>query len=270
MKLSKGIKNFWAYIGQIVIANAIATAVLFVGFGGMAASISAAVGVFWVIRFLQKAKSQMLRRLPSGWNVKPVDLESISSIDINLWQDQTAALESLGFVQLMDYEHLEYSQVYVRCFAHPQQYCFAEIAQLPESSGDSLLKYFGIFSLLDEGWYVVNRSPRMEDGLHLLARNPKAIIIHDPNPNLEEFFQSHLRSRQQIITDLNISILTDVSLDIFIQFKQNLTIYSNQAMQRYNLLAGMIKATLYELHPKPDWFYGDYPMLAARRHMRTR
>jgi hypothetical protein len=270
MKLSRGIKNFWLYGIQLLIANAIATTLLFIGFGGIAASISAGVGVFWVIRFLQRAKSQMLRKLSGGWNVEPVNLESISSVDLNLLQQQTAALEALGFVHLMDYERLEYSQVYVRCFAHPQQYCFAELGQVPESSGDSSLRHFAIFSLLDQGWRVVNRLLRKEDGLYLLVHNPKTIAIQDSNPNLEEFFQSHLRSRQQITTNLNISVLTDVSWDAYVQFNQNAVAYMKQTLKRNSLLVGIIKATLYELNPKPDWFFGDYPTLAAQQRPRNR
>jgi len=99
----------------------------------------------------------------------------------------------------------------------------------------------------------------------LLYRNPKVIGIHDPNPRLEEVFQAHLRTRQQIISDLGITVLTDVSWDAYVQFNQNLVAYIKQALTQRNLLVGMIKATLYELNPKPDWFYGDYPAIAARR-----
>ncbi|UBF24420.1 hypothetical protein K9N68_22340 [Kovacikia minuta CCNUW1] len=272
MKLSKGVENFWTQIGLIFLHGAVAALIAFALFGWIAASLAAAIGVLWIGWFLHETKSKLVQGHSGEWNIKTVNLEDVPSIDLGWIQRQTTVLESLGFVWLMDYELLEYPQTFGRCFAHPQQYCFAEIGHLPEGSGTESLKNLSIFSLLDESWRlaVTNRQPRIGDSLVLLWHNPKSIAICDPNPSLEQVFQNHLRSRQQVLTDLGITLSTDVSWDAYAKLMQHLMIQIKQSLRQRNLLVGMIKATLYELSLKPDWFLGDYPTLAAKRRTRNR
>ncbi len=220
MTLSRGIKNFWIQIGRIVLASTAFALVGFLWFGWRAAVLIGLIGLFGLFSFLQETKSRFFRGLSGEWNARPVSLETFSLIDLDWLQQQTIALESLGFVQLMDYERLECGQTLARCLAHPQQYCFAEIGQLVSSSDKPPLKHSSISSLLDEGWRlgVANREPSSSVSLNLLYRNPKVIGIHDPNPRMEEVFEAHLRTRQQIISDLGITVLTDVSRDAYVRF----------------------------------------------------
>jgi len=270
MTLSKDIKNFWAYIAQIVLTNALASTLLFIGFGWLAGSITVGIGVFWVLRFLHRTKARMLKQFSSEWTMEPIRLEEVPLIELDWLQEQTTTLESLGFVQLMDYQRVEYSQVFARCFTHPQQYCFAVISQVVRDSGEWSVKQRSIFSLMEEGWLLstVNRQPVGSESWNLLWNNSKSITIFDLNSNLNEVFQAHLRTRQQVLTDLGITVLTDVSWDAYIRFSQNLIAHIKQALSQRSLLVGMIKVTLYELNSKPDWFYSDYLTLAAKRRRR--
>ena len=76
--------------------------------------------------------------------------------------------------------------------------------------------------------------------------------------------QSHLRFRQQMLTDLGITVSTDVSWDAYGTLEQQATIFRKQTFRQKNLLLAMLEATLFEINPKSEWL-GDYPKVAAKR-----
>jgi hypothetical protein len=273
MKLSKGIKNFWTQISYIFLISALFISIALKLFGWEAASLITVIGAFWLLGFLHLTKSMLLQGLPDKWKARPPSLEDFPVSDLDWLQQQSAVLESLGFVRLRDYKLPEPFQSFGRSFAHPQQYCFAEVGLLPATSNKpAVAHHLTIFTLLDKSWRlsVVNRELKIEDSYLLPYRNQRNITVFDPNLSLEQVFQAHLMTRQQVITDLEITVLADVSWDAYAKFNQNLITQMKQARRRKSLLIGMIEATLYELNPKPDWFYGDYPALAAKRRMRNR
>jgi hypothetical protein len=178
---------------------------------------------------------------------------------------QTSTLESLGFVQLMDWK-AEPGNGFVRCFAHPQQYCFAEIGQLFNETGEAIAQHSTIFSLLEQDWVIgeINREVCSGDGISYIWRHPKEIRTYSPNLNLDELLETHLRLRQKILVDLGISLLTDVSWSAFCNLEKQSTLRRKQTLKRKNLLLAMLEATLFERNPKSQWL-GDYPQEAAKK-----
>ncbi len=77
--------------------------------------------------------------------------------------------------------------------------------------------------------------------------------IYYPTLSLEELFHKHLQMRQQMITNIGVSVLTDVSWDNYVNKQQEGTIYRKKAMKQKSLLLAMIEVTKFELNPKSEW-----------------
>ncbi len=84
--------------------------------------------------------------------------------------------------------------------------------------------------------------------------------IHS-NASPEELLRIHLECRQQIVADLNLKILTDMSVEAFISYTRDYCRTRYQVMKKKSLFIGLIEAYLFSLHPKSEWM-GEY---AARR-----
>ncbi|MDM9381873.1 hypothetical protein QUB80_14305 [Chlorogloeopsis sp. ULAP01] len=133
-------------------------------------------------------------------------------LNVSWLGNQTSTLESLGFVQLMDYK-VEPGTGFARCFAHPQHYCFAEIGQIFGANGEAIVEHCTVFSIVEQDWVVgaINREVNQNDGIAYIWRHPKKVGTYYQNVSFDEFFQAHLRFRQQILDDLGITVSTDVS-----------------------------------------------------------
>ena len=84
------------------------------------------------------------------------------------------------------------------------------------------------------------------------------------NVNLNQLLQNHLNFRQQILTNLCITVAIDVSWQTYKNLERQATIFRKQSFRHKNLLLAMLEATLFEMHPKSEWL-GDYPKEAVKR-----
>jgi hypothetical protein len=283
MELNKGIKSFWQQIGIYLYSNG--GIFLFLGFlcwiGWRFSSlmslpiilgliIGLSLLLFPLFWWLSDVKSQLLKAFPDTWEPQTALVEDYPQLNLDLLLIQTSTLESLGFVQLMDWK-AEPGNGFVRCFAHPQQYCFAEIGQFFNATGESTYSNCTIFSLLEQDWIIgeINREIRSGDGFSYICRYPKEIRTYSPNLNLDELLQTHLRLREKILVDLGISLLTDVSWSAFYNFQKTFVIRFKQTLKRKNLLLAMFEATLFERNPKSQWL-GDYPQEAVKKRANSR
>ena len=279
MKLSPGIKNFWFIIGNFLFSLVISIlALLWYGnwdkhiLLSLPFLVGFIVGFFLnllpFIWFLSNLKSQLLQAMPDEWELNVAVLTDYPLLNFTWLREQTNILESLGFVQLMDYQ-VKPGNGFARCFTHPQHYCFVEIGQLFLADGEIITSHT-IFSALEQDWAVgaINRPVQNADGIGYTWRNPKHIRTYQPHLNLDELLQSHLNFRQRIITDLGIYVSTDVSWHFYRNMMQQFTVSSKQIFRRKNLILAMLEATLFELNPKSEWL-GDYPQAAAKRGVRV-
>ena len=265
MKLSKGTQNFWSQLSNYIFCSIIIILAAFYLFSSKVAIVlafSLFVSLIWV---LSQIKSKLLSVLPDEFQYQSAILADAPLLNVTWLQQQTSALESLGFVQLIDYK-VENPGL-ARCFAHPQHYCYAEVNEAFQATGEFFSRQTGIASNLDGDWHLasINREADFKDSIaYGFWRNPKTIGTYYPELSLEELFEKHLRFRQQMIADLGITVLTDVSWENYVKIEQEKMIYRKRSLKSKNLLWAMMEVTLFELNPKSEWL-GDYAKFATKK-----
>lgn len=278
MQLSTGIKNFWMSV-IIYLVVGCCLFLYFVGSNGWKLTnllnlpdligliIVVAVAIFPLLWFLSHLKSQLVKVLPDEVQFKKVSYIDYPWLDLASLSAQTHTLESLGFIQLVD-QDVPSTLGFARRFAHPQKYCFAEIGQMFQVTGEILTQHFSIFSALEEDWILaeINREVNHADAISYIWRHPKQIRRYHPNIKLDEIFQAHLEFRQQILTDLKINSLTDTSWSYLQKLEEEGVIFRKQTMRGKNILISMLETTLFEMNPQSEWL-GDYPKEAAKRRI---
>ncbi|HLO47583.1 MAG TPA: hypothetical protein VK211_04060 [Kamptonema sp.] len=265
MTLSTGTQNFWSQQKNYLLSSGITIVVIFWYFG---AKIGISITFFLFLCYLwllSDIKSKLLMGLPDQFQYESAILTDYPLLNFTWLQQQTNELESLGFVQLIDYK-IGDNPCFGRCFAHPQYYCYAEVGELFKATGESFSRQASIASHLDENWELatINREvDNVKDSVSYgLWRKPKAVRLYSPNLSWEELLQKHLEFRQRMVADLGITVLTDVSWENYVNIQQEATIYRKRSLQKKILLLAMIEVTQFELNPKSEWL-GDYAKFVA-------
>lgn len=265
MKLSPGIKNFWWVIGsQAGIAIGLA---LFASWNinWLIAVLILGTAVILLTLQIKGIKTQILAAVPQHWDYQPVDLESLTTVDLEWVKQQTHALEQLGFIQLRDYS-IPGNPGVARSFAHPQDHCFVEIGQLVAATGE-LSYHTAIFSDLEQDWSLshLNRPVCHIDSLTHIWRHPRWVKQFTPCPSLAELLQTHLQFRRQMMSDLGIRVATDPSWAAYEVIMRRGIENLQRRLRAKPLLIGMVEATLFELNLPSEWL-GDYaPKVAQQR-----
>jgi hypothetical protein len=276
MQLSAGIQKFWMAIASYILLGLSLFLYLLAGNGWrltnmlslpdlMGFTLVVAIVVYPLLWFFTNLKSQLLQAMPDEWRFKVAVLTDYPQLDLVWLYQQTSILESLGFVELIDYD-VKPGFGFARCFAHPEHYCFAEIGQAFKETGEVIAQNFAFFSILQQDWVIseINREINSSDGIAYIWRHPQQIRRYHANIDVEKLFYSHLQFRQQILNDLDIDLSTDISWNAFKTQEQQATIFRKQAIRRKNLLMAMLEVTLFEIKPKSLWL-GNYPKLAAKK-----
>ncbi|AUT00773.1 hypothetical protein CLI64_10395 [Nostoc sp. CENA543] len=275
MQLSAGIKNFWnSVVFNLLSGLVLCLCVLAINgwkwrnlfdlpdFVGLV--ILVAVAISPLLWFLSHLKSQLLRPLVDHVQFNKVSPKDYPWLDVASLTEETAILESLGFVHLIDHD-VPLALGFSRCFAHPQKYCFAEIGQIFQVTGSVITRHFSLFSVLERDWILaeINREINNLDGISYIWRHPQHIRRYHPHLKLPVLFQEHLKFREQICHDLNIYSCRDVSVAFLEKIEQDAAKFRRQTMRRRNLLLSMIETTLFEINPQSEWL-GNYPKAAAK------
>lgn len=268
MKLSRGLQSFWTLLSSYCIfAVAIALFNRW-SMGASAGAITLLLEGIGLLALLAYIKSALVKGLPQEWKYRTHSKPDFIGLDPDqLWlYQQTSILESLGFKKLIDFE-LEGSSNpgLARLFIHPQQYCWVEVSQIRATSGEmsgEIITQTAISSILDEEWTIsnVNRAPFSFEGISYIWRHPRKLRMFLPNISLAEMFENHLRFRQKMLTDLGITLSTDLSWNAYQEAQQRYLDHMKRSLQRKPLLVSMIEATQFELNPKSEWL-GDYRKL---------
>lgn len=265
MSLTAGTQNFWSQIKNYLLSSGVTLIFAFCLYGWQ---LTLTMGFFLFLCFiwlLSDTKSKLLRSLSDRFQGQATQLTDFPLLNFTWMQQQTHELEALGFVPIMDYG-LGETPAFARCFAHPQQYCYAEVNQVFTATGELFSKQAVITSFLDKGWTVVgvNREANPKDSLSYgLWRNPQTVSICYPNMSLAEIFQRHLDLRQQMIADLDTVVLTDISWENYVKEEEKGVVYRKESLKRKNLLLAMIEVTKFEKNPQSEW-WGDYAKFATK------
>jgi hypothetical protein len=260
MKLSDGAQNFWSQIRNYTLASLTTIMVAFFIYGWKVASIITFFLFLCFLWMLGDIKEKLMRTLPNNFEYETANLEDYPLLNFTWFQQQAKELKLLGFVQIMDYQTVKKSG-FARCFAHPEHYCYAEVNEVFKITGESYSRNTVITSSLDEGWTLsnINREVKTTDSIpYGFWRNPKNVRIYHPNISLEELLQKHLEKRQEMINNLAVILLTDISWENYVKKQEEAVIYRKKALKQKILLLAMIDVTKFEVNPQSEWL-GDYP-----------
>ncbi|QHG18865.1 hypothetical protein [Nostoc sp. ATCC 53789] len=217
----------------------------------------------FIILFEVVAKIAFLSTITSKLNFANTQLEALSQIDTKTFNYYTNALESLGFTRISDLELSESTLTVARVFCHPKHLCFAEVVQTPGRSS----VFCDISSGLEQEWSVSFRDncPNLAI-VYAFLRNQKGIIVVQPGVTLEELLRSHLKFRQKMISDLNLQLLSDISIEAYFNQAQRSRTRVRKSLSRKSVIIGMVEMGLFSLKSeaqKSQWL-GNYARLAAR------
>jgi hypothetical protein len=278
MQLSTEIQKFWIALANYIVLGLMLFLYLLAGNGWkltnllslpdlMGLTIVVALMLFPLLWFLGNIKTQMLQALPNETRFKAAEITEYPQLDLFWLKEETKDLESLGFVQLMDYK-VEPGNGFARTFSHPQHNCFAEIGQLFTDTKDQPEKYSYMYSSLTQDWDLttINRQVHRLDATAYIGQHTKAVRKYHPEVYLDELLEQHLSLRKQMLNDLRINVVRDISWSGYINLGQQATIYRKTIMRRKKLLLAMLEATLFEIKPKSEWL-GNYAKVVAKRQV---
>jgi hypothetical protein len=167
----------------------------------------------------------------------------------------------LGFVCVLDYRmrlagHSELVG-FGRAMVNQKLCCFGEIIALQAALEQGGGLSFGIDTYLEDGWRVgaTTRKPHKIDYLHRL---PKSLALMLPGATPDGLLQRHLDQRTGLVNDLNLEVLTDLSLESrFRKIAESMDMRREVLLNR-DILAELPDARDTESEGKWEWF-GDYP-----------
>jgi hypothetical protein len=263
-KLTEGTQNFWLQIRNYLLSSSLTIVIAFLALGwevGSTITFFLALCFLWL---LSDTKEKILRTLPDRFDYRPANLQDYPLLSFTWLEQQTQELESLGFVQLIDYT-TGANPAFARCFAHPKHYCYAEVCQVFKANGESFSRQAVIVSAWEQRWELanINREVNITDSIaYGFWRNGKKIRIYHAISSLDNLLQNHLNWRQRMQTDLGIALLRDISWENYVRLEEDAVAYRKQALKKKILLLAMIEVTKFELNPKSEWL-GDYAKLVA-------
>ncbi len=265
MSLTSGTRNFWSLISNDLLWSGIMVGIIYYYLGWRGAVVGLMVALIQFVWMVGAIQGRVTRTMSGDWEGEPIKLEDLGHLDLSGLFRQSQDLESLGFVQLQDYQ-LNSGRSFARCLVHPQHHCFAEVGQIFRPDGKLLVVQTAISSALSEGWTLsmVNRGPLPTDSFTCLWRHPKRLVRLCPNHTMSELLQSHLSLRQQMVLDLGIMVQPDTSWDAYITQQKESALYRKRSVSKRNFLLGMIAVTRFELSPQFEWL-GAYAQKAAQR-----
>lgn len=278
MQLSTQIQKFWIALANYLVLGLMLFLYLLAGNSWklthllslpdlMGLTIVVALMLFPLLWFLGNIKTQMLQALPNETRFKAAVITEYPQLDLFWLKEETKDLESLGFVQLMDYK-VEPGNGFARTFAHPQHHCFAEIGQLFTDAKDKPEKYSYMYSALTQDWDLttINRQVHRLDATAYIGQHSKAVRKYHPEVYLDELLEQHLSLRKQMLNDLGINVVRDISWSGYRNLGQQAIIVRKTTMRRKKLLLAMLEATMFEIKPKSEWL-GDYAKVAVTRQV---
>lgn len=263
-KLTEGTQNFWSQIRNYLLSSGLTIVIAFLAFGWQGGSITTFFLFLCFLWLLSDTKEKILRGLPDRFDYVPAILQDYPLLSFTWLEQQTQELESLGFVQLIDYT-TGANPAFARCFAHPKHYCYAEVCQVFKANGESFSRQAVIFSALEQRWELanINREVNITDSIaYGFWRNAKKIRIYHPISSLDNLLQNHLNWRQRMQTDIGIALLRDISWENYVRLQEDAVADRKQALKKKILLLAMREVTKFELNPKSEWL-GDYAKLLA-------
>ncbi|AFY72192.1 hypothetical protein Syn7502_00017 [Synechococcus sp. PCC 7502] len=265
---------FFKTLGLIVFCGAI---IPFVVIWWLSRSLEQAIilalvfDIMAIVLFLGSVKSKIVQSavIPA---MVTTSIDNYPRLDRSYLDNYTQRLESLGFKHLGDIglagEQTKLNTGVARIFWHPEHNCLCEIGQNfsgTDSNKDVPMRcVFG--SLFDKAWTLATSNMANVNGIVYMMRRPKSLWQRYPEYGLaeiESLLRKHLDLREEISSTLNLAVQANLTLEDYIHHEEDQGVQRHYALEKKNILVGLIEAYLFELKPKFEWL-GDYAKFAKR------
>lgn len=204
-------------------------------------------------------KAAALNNIAVELDFLPTKPEHFPELDAKALKGLTEAFLALGFTHLMDYrletELENQGKGFARLFAHPEEYCFAEINQAFASGGTASTMGCNLTSYLEEGWSFSTGNRRPTSTLYVLRR-PKGLWLSQPNEPPEKLLQVHLKRRNKIARDLGLDLLTDTEAEAHFDHERQAARDRKKAVQGRSFVRVAFDMWFFERNPRYEWM-GD-------------
>jgi hypothetical protein len=241
--------------------------ILFIGLGTLIAAIleplKAAGLPQWVMSLLLFAISMTIVQILSIFKTGKPLIFSLTSpqaffgLKIDLLDNYTQELESMGFKQLADYGIFTLTPyIFIRILVNSEQHCFAIVAQTTSGSMRCSLRSF-----LTDNWSLANLDYRTDTYRSCTAQiwgsHHRQLWMSQPDLKLARIFEIHLQRRQQLARDMEIETIQHPTVETYLEFEQMSMRRYHQNLKQKWIVVGMIQAIWLFFHPKTEWM-GEY------------
>ncbi len=172
-------------------------------------------------------------------------------------------MESLGFKVILNSQNS--IKLYSRIFTHHEFSCFATLILEVDSS--KVGTFCSIGSYLEQDWTIgiTNKQPdKTAATSYAFNRLPRSIGIIIPKAVPAKMLPLFLELRQQMMTDLKINIIPDLSLERYQEREQRNKELRQRNLKRKSILYSVLERYLYMRSPKLEW-YGEYDKFVKQR-----
>jgi hypothetical protein len=224
--------------------------------------------LFWPLLIISLpffTKHALRKNAPSNFVYMPVQRTQFPNLDIAAFDSCSRELEARGFEVLFEGTVTPGTGMvipgFTRVLVHKGMSLFAEVFQIfPPMRAPSPVRC-GINLYFDQGWSLsVGNGNKIK--ATIFARLPRAVSFSFPGMQPADLLPKLHQLRQQMITDLGIRELTDMSLETYMRYNQSKNDLRLKERDK-NFLAKYLR---YFLGGKlsPEW-RGDWPKEAKRR-----
>ncbi|CAN1212154.1 hypothetical protein TUMEXPCC7403_18250 [Tumidithrix helvetica PCC 7403] len=256
--------NIWETVAVYQVSVVLIVLLLSLQLGWKWAIAAFIIAELFHLKWWLDLKKRILDGLPEKLQLSQSGSYEFPTLDIKEWNQYTQMLETLGFEQVMDFK-IESTLAISRLFADTQNHMFAEIFKIfsPNEPRQIICTFHSKFS---DGW-TFSSTTYKPTGFMYMQRHSRSLATYHPEIPISNLRQIHLKRRWQIVDDLGLKILTDVSWEAYSTREDVGCLSRREIFRRKNIVFALIEATLFELNPKYEWL-GDYPKLAAQRKAR--
>jgi hypothetical protein len=185
---------------------------------------------------------------------EPTKVEDWPHFNLDALTYYTNELQSLGFTSLGDYTTSAIRGM-IRTFSHSELNCFADVGQLAEQQIFCLIS-----SELESDWAIavtnIESTPTSRASSYAFTRLPRTIHRTISNATPTALLQALLNRRSQMIKDLSIQPLKDVSIEMhFCRTRERFFKIRNRLLRSsisWRMLMYLFYKLIFKLKPPSD------------------
>jgi hypothetical protein len=225
------------------------------------------LGALWLARFVidRRTRRRMVAIVSAGLEFVPTRAEDVFGLDCDQLDDLSRELRAEGFVHQLDYQVRRGAEPtprgFARLFLHPAERCFAEIMLAGAVAPDRPM-YVAINSHLESDWSL-GTSNIPASPADLFMRLPRTLRMRYPDDSVARLCARHLERRGQILGDLGLRVMDDVSTDFYFAKVRAAMDKQKANMQKASPLRDLPAAKQAAVPREQEWL-GDYEAEAER------